>query len=218
MPTVAADIRESVAHMPAASALALDGVDWDEYQAVLEELESRPGVRVTYDRGRLDIVTTSAGHERWKEFVQNVVRAVCQELGVDMESYGGMTQQSRRHMRGAEADTCFYIANAERMRGRDAIDVTRDPPPDIVVEVDKASQSRRKLPVYATFGVPEVWRCFVRKNRVEMLQLRGDAYVPAPSSRFLPMLTGEVLARFVERSGKEGQTAALNAVGEWAKR
>ncbi len=218
MPTAAATIRKSVEHMPPASVLALDGVAWDEYLAILEDLESRPGVRVTYDRGRLDVVTTSAGHERWKEFIQDVVRAVCQARGIAMESYGGMTQQSRRHLQGAEADTCFYIAEADRMRGRDEIDVTRDPPPDIVVEVDKASQSRRKLPIYATFGVPEVWRCLVRENRVEMLQLRGDAYVPAPSSRFLPMLTGEVLARFVERSGKEGQTAALNAVREWAKR
>jgi Uma2 family endonuclease len=215
MGTVAHSLMEAVEHLPPASVLVLDDVAWDDYELLLEALLERPGVRVTYDRGRLEIVTTSPGHERWKEFVLSLLRVLCQETNVNLESYGGTTWKRKRDRRGTEADTCFYVANAARMFGRDKIDIEADPPPDVSIEVDKSNQSLTKFPIYAAFGVPEIWRCDVRRKTVRMYELRGGSYVEIESSRSFPILNGSVLLKFVELSGTQGQTTALAAFREW---
>ncbi|MBI4471996.1 MAG: Uma2 family endonuclease, partial [Acidobacteria bacterium] len=211
------ELMDAVDHLPSASVLVLDDVSWEEYEEILVHLESRPSIRTTYDQGRLEIVTTSPVHEKWKEFILGLVRVVCQELNIAAESYGGFTQKKRKDEKGTEADTCFYIANAERMIGKDEIDINVDPPPDIVVEVDKANQSLRKFPIYATFGVPEIWRCDVRHKQIEIYELRDKKYVENPSSRFFPILTGAVLVDFIEQSRTIGQTAALAVFQEWIR-
>ena len=50
---------------------------------------SAPVMRVTYNHGRLEIVTTSAGHEAWKGFVLRLVHVLSEELEIDLESRGG---------------------------------------------------------------------------------------------------------------------------------
>jgi Uma2 family endonuclease len=211
------DVTAAVDHLPQASVLALDGISWAEYSRIGAELADRSRLRITYDRGRLEIVTTSPAHEKWKEFVQNVASRYCEEARLHMESCGGMTRASPRLERAVEPDTCFYIGNARRVIGNEEIDIERDPPPDVVVEVDKASQSLRKLPIYAAFGVPEIWRIDIRRERIEMLSLEHGAYVAIPRSRCLPLLTGEVLVRFFQDSRASGQIPALIAFRDWVR-
>ena len=218
MRTLSTDLRDAVDHLPEAAVLVLDAITWEEYEHVLENLAERSGIRVTYDQGRLEIVTTSAGHERWREFVQDLVSVLCQESGLNLESYGGTTWKRKRELKGTEADTCFYVGKAARMIGKDEIDLNLDPPPDLVVEIDKANQSLNKFPIYAAFGVPEIWRCDVKRTRVHIYKLRGTAYVEIPSSPSFPILTSAVLIQFIEQSRIQGQIAALAAFREWIKK
>jgi Uma2 family endonuclease len=212
------DLREAVDHLPDAAVLVLDGITWDDYEQALSDLEDRPGVQVTYKQGRLEIVTTSSEHEQWKEFVLRLVQILCEELGLNLQSYGGTTWKRKRDLKGTEADTCFYVANAQRVIGKRQIDLLVDPPPDIVVEIDKSNQSLNKFPIYATFDVPEIWRCDVKRNEVRMYELNdAKSYVEIPSSRSFPILTNSVLADFIEQSRTEGQMAALAAFRHWLK-
>src|SRR5262249_31014285 len=43
--------------------LLLHGVPWSAYVAIGEALKDRPGLRLTYDRGRLEFMTLSPEHE-----------------------------------------------------------------------------------------------------------------------------------------------------------
>jgi Uma2 family endonuclease len=215
--TLLTQISDAVEHLPEAAVLALDGLSWEEYEQISEELAQRPSIRITYDRGRLEVVTTSSPHERWKEFIQDLVSTFCQERAIAMESCGGFTQKRKRDKKATEADTCFYLANAREVIGKDEINLEVDPSPDIVVEVDKANQSKHKFPIYATFGVPEIWRCDLRRKRIEMYELRDNAYVEIEASRFLPRLSPAVLLEFLAKSNSEGQIAALNAFRAWVR-
>jgi len=217
MRTEATNIRGVVDHLPPAATLVIGEVSWDEYLGLLEELDDRPGLRVTYDQGRLEIVTTSFRHEQWKEFILGLVRVISDELNIPIESAGGATQKRMQDAKGTEPDTCFYVTNAHRVIGKEDIDLEVDPPPDIVVEVDKSSQSLRKFPIYLAFGVPEIWRYDGDRARVEIYQIREGAYVGTQSSRFFPILTTDVLLDFLERSKTEGQTAALAAFRNWMR-
>ena len=78
-------------------------------------------------------------------------------------------------------------------------------------EIDKSNQSLNKFPIYAAFRVPEIWRYLVRRKRLEMYELVDNAYVEIQASRFSPILTSATLARFIEQSAKNGQTAAIKA-------
>ena len=217
MGRVVTDLLEALDHLPDAAVLVLDGVSWEDYEQILEDLAERPSIRTTYDQGRLEIVTTSAPHERWKVFIELLVGAIAEEYGIAVESCGGMTQKRKRDHKGTEADTCFYVANAEAIIGKDDINLESDPPPDIVVEVDKANQSLHKFRIYAMFRVPEIWRCDIRRNRIEMYKLGDNSYTETDSSRSFPVLTPEVLAKFIEQRKTEGQTAALASFRAWLR-
>jgi Uma2 family endonuclease len=213
------DFREAVDHLPEAAVLVLDGISWDDYELLLEDFEDRPSVRVTYNQGRLEIVTTSSEHEDWKEFILRLVQVLCEELGLNLQSYGGTTWKRKRDLKGTEPDTCFYVANAQQVIGKRRIDLLVDPPPDVVVEIDKSDQSLNKFPIYATFGVPEIWRCDVKRNSVQIYELSdAKSYVEIPSSRSFPTLTNDVLADFIKQSRTAGQMAALVAFRRWLKK
>ena len=48
--------------------------------------------------------------------------------------------------KGAEPDECFYVQNASAVIGKEEeIDLRYDPPPDIVVEVDRTSASLEQV-------------------------------------------------------------------------
>ena len=72
----------------------------------------------------------------------------------DWEEFGSTTFRNRAKKVGLEADTCFYIQNAQKMRSR-MRDLTVDPPPDLAIEVDVTSKTT--LGVYEALEVPELW-------------------------------------------------------------
>jgi Uma2 family endonuclease len=211
------DVAAAVEHLPPAAVLTLDDVSWEGYELILEEFDERPALRITYDQGRLDIVTTSRAHERRHVFISRMICAIADELNIDVEGIGGTTEKSKRHQKGTEPDASFYIGSLERTIGKEELNLETDAPPDLVIEIDKSNQSLRKLPIYAAFGVPEVWRYVVRGKKAEICQLIDKTYVECSASRFFPVLTTSILARFVEQSAAEGQPAALKAFRRWLK-
>ena len=92
-----------------------------------------------------------------------------------------------------------------------------EPPPDIAVEIDTTHESLIKFPVYAALRVPEIWHYNSRRTSAVIYDLHNESYVEIPASRFFPILTGSVLADFIEQSKAQGQRAALSAFRKWIK-
>lgn len=103
------------------------------------------------------------------------------------------------------------------MAGKEKINLETEPAPDLVIEVDQSNQSLRKFPIYAAFGVREVCRYLVRQKKAEIYELQDKTDAPISVSRFFPLLTATVLARFFEQSTSEGQTVAIKAFRRWIK-
>jgi Uma2 family endonuclease len=136
-------------------------------------------------------------------------------MDLTLETAGSTTFKDEQLAMGAEPDTCFYVQNATSVIGKDSIDLMTDPPPDVVVEIDIWSESTGKMGFYAAIGVPEFWRYDKRQLRIYHLSEQG--YVEAPASLAFPLLTGEVLTRFLEQSKGEGQSATLRAFRKWLR-
>src|SRR5207237_1623370 len=94
-------------------------------------------------------------------------------------------------------DEIFWIANAPRMAGRRRLDLRRDPPPDLAVEVDVTHGSLNRLQIYAALGVPELWRLKGKKLTFYVLAADG-AYAEAAVSRAFPLLAPGDLLPFIE--------------------
>lgn len=210
MPTQAASTYlEAIRHLPVGSALIIPDVSWAEYEALLAELGDGYAVRVTYDQGRLEIVSPSGKHEKWKEFILRVAGVLADELGTGLESFGSTTFKHEGLQQGAEPDTCFYVQHATQVIGKDELDLAVDLPPDVVVEIDVSHSSKRKLTFYAKLGVPEVWR--YDGQHAFMYQRSGAGYTEIPASVAFPAFTAEELTVLLRQLKAEGQQTILEA-------
>lgn len=203
------------ANPPTDQRVVLHNVSWETYERLLADHADRSAPRLTYDRGELEIMSPSAEHERLNRRVAQLVLAVAEEAGIEAEDLGSTTFRSEEAERGFEPDTCFYIQNEPAVRGKDRIDLTVDPPPDVVVEIDITSPSIHRLPIYARLGVPEVWR--YDGTRFTICVLEGTGYAEAATSAALPSLTGSALSELIEKSKSTGRTAWLREVRQWAR-
>lgn len=122
-----AEYLEAIDHLPPGAILLVSDVTWEEYEGLLEDLSGRPGVRVAYDEGRLEIMRPSAEHEEYKDFILRLVGILCEELDMELEPRGSTTWKRRKVRKGAEPDTCFYVASAQKIIGKRKIDLESDP-------------------------------------------------------------------------------------------
>ena len=212
MSTLTISYLDIVERLPAGALLRLQNVGWDEYEHLLSQMGTLPGRRVSYDCGRLVIMSPLPEHEEYKETIYCMARALSEELSVNLESRGQATFKSKLLAKGVEPGTCFYVQNAARIIGRRTIELGKDPPPDVVVEIDTTNESPDKFRIYAALGVPEIWR--YDGEQAYFYQLAGAEYQAMEKSVAFPPLAATDLARFVGLSKTEGQTAALAAFRE----
>jgi Uma2 family endonuclease len=206
---------EAIEHLPTGATLRIPHVRWEDYDQLLAELGDDYHVRVSYDCGCLEVMSSLPEHEEFADVVRSIAREITRKLGVKLETRGSMTLRSAWHSKGAEPDTCFYVQNAARIIGKRSLDFDTDPPPDIVVEIDLTNASQSKFAIYAALRVPEIW-CY-DGSQAYFYHLAGEQYVETSHSQTFPFLTSTVLAQFIEQSKTEGQDAALDVAREWVR-
>jgi Uma2 family endonuclease len=193
----------------------LKGISWETYERLLSEHEESSGTHFIYDQGMLEIMILSLKHEKLKHVLALLVELLAAELGIDIEGAGSTTFRREDLARGFEPDASFYLENVEYIRQKDEIDLTNDPPPDLVIEVDLSSLSLDKFPIFAAVGVGEIWH--YAGERVAIFVLADGNYVERAESRALPTVTGEALTHFVETGQTLKRTVWLRQVREWVR-
>src|SRR5256885_4320844 len=153
-----------------------DNVSWYEYERILRDPEMMRK-RMTYDEGRLVIMSPLPRHEHEKSLIGRMIQMLTFELDIPICTLGNTTWRRKQLRKGLEPDECYYIQNEPKVRGRDRISLTRDPPPDLVVEVEVTHHPINKLSIYEALGVPEVWWYSGKKLRVFHLTEHGYEHV-----------------------------------------
>lgn len=194
--------------------VVLHNVSWDTYERLLADDEERIVPRIAYDRGVMELVTPSMPHEEDAGVIARVVEIVTAVLDIPIRSVGGTTFRRGDLERGFEPDASFYIQNEWRIRGKREVDLAVDPPPDVVLEMEMSRSALNKLPLFASMGIPEVWRC--DGERVAIWIHESESYGEALRSLAIPVLTRDVLTRFLTLSRTELSPAWFRAVSEWA--
>ncbi|MEG4252175.1 Uma2 family endonuclease [Microcoleus sp. AT3-A2] len=197
------------------SGILLKNISWKTYESLLNELTQQGGIRLTYDRGNLEIMTPLAPHEKYKKILGRFVESVSDELNVEICSLGSLTCRREDLARGLEPDQCYYIQNENVVWDKEQIDLNQDPPPDLVVEIDVTSSSIDRLSLYASLGVPEVWR--YDGNRLIIYQLEAQEYTERDVSPTFPFLSQVEMLRFLELRRTTKENALIRLFREWVR-
>jgi Uma2 family endonuclease len=195
--------------------IILRGVSWATYERLLADFQDSHAAHFAYDRGVLEIMAPSFEHEKINRLIHSLFEVIAAEFDVDFENAGSTTFKREDLARGFEPDTCFYVRDVKRVRGKKKLDLSVDPPPDLLIEIDISSPSLNKFPLYAQIGVSEVWRYDGAALTIFVLE-KGE-YLAQKESRALPGLTGEALVRFIEESRDLTRPDWLRRVREWAQ-
>ena len=178
--------------------LLLTGISYDDFVRLAEWRDEvrRWNVRLAYDRGKLEIMVVTNAHERFRKIVAILIETWIEATGGDYLPSGQLTHRREDLQRGFEPDEYYYIQNWRAVSGIREIDFTKDPPPDLAVEAEVSRTVLDRLPIYAAFKIPEVWRYDGEQLIVLLLQSDGT-HRESSASRALPTLPLAELPRFL---------------------
>jgi Uma2 family endonuclease len=173
-------------------------IGWDAYEKINEALNEHH-VRSTYDRGDLELISPLPIHERVKIWFGDLLRELVQELDFPFQNMGHTTLRRRDQDRGLEPDDCFYLASLTRVADWNTLNLDRDPPPDLALEVDVTTNCLDRMGVYAGLGIPEVWRFDGEEWHIHLLGEKGE-YQEASVSLSFPYLPVEEMTSLMRES------------------
>jgi Uma2 family endonuclease len=193
----------------------LQNISWQTFKAMLADMGCERNKRLAYDNGIIEIMTPLMPHENSNRLIEGFVLVLCEEFGLEVKSAGSLTMTRDDLERGAEPDSSYYIQNELLVRNKENIDLSTDPPPDLVLEVEYSRSKIDKLALYASMEVPEFWR--YNGNVLRIYALNSGQYSQSNNSQtFVPVPVTEI-PRFIQESKKIGQIAATRAFRTWVR-
>jgi Uma2 family endonuclease len=162
--------------------ILIDELSWREFKAV-EQLLSRPGVRLSFLDGVLEIRRMPGRkHETAKQRISTLVDLYLEYAGIDFTPTGSVTLESETGRVKREADLSYELGPNREF-------------PDLAVEVVVTSGGINKLEAYKRREIPEVW--FWENGDLRMYSLGADGYAEVDRSFVLPDLDIVLLVRCI---------------------
>jgi Uma2 family endonuclease len=200
---------------PGGRGFVLRDVPWSDYLKMLQILGERH-VHVTYSQGTMEVRMPSQRHEQAAQILGLFIPRLAEEMEIDYEPLGMTTWRRPDLEKGLESDQCYYIRNQAVVRRREELDLERDPPPDLAVEVDITSSSLNRMEIYAALRVPEVWRYDGRRLTIYLLQPNGR-YRSSPTSLSFPGLRPADVERFIDQGLTTPKLQWTRELRDWVR-
>lgn len=179
----------------------------DHYLKAVQGQSGNP--RIKCDGRSILLVSPGSPHERSADWLDSLVKEVITEFQIPARPFASTFYRLPRHQSGVMPDKSYYIQNVGRIRGvRKKIDLTVDPPPDLVIEVSDTNDTSRSLAICRALLVPEVWIYKVRSGVVLILHLETTVqekprYVNRSRSLALPFLGIDDITPWAEDSDED---------------
>ncbi|QLE55800.1 Uma2 family endonuclease [Nostoc sp. TCL26-01] len=194
--------------------LLLEDVSWQQFENILAELGEHRAAKISYSHGFLEIMVPLPEHEKAKEIIGDMVKILLEARQIAFESLGSTTLKNEGMTQAVEPDACFYIQNQAAVIGKNRLDMSINPPPDLAIEIDLTS--RTQLENYQILGVPELWR--YGKQGLQINVLQAGKYVESnfsPTFPDIPII--ELINQYVQQSQVSGRTQAIQALRNWVR-
>ncbi len=206
---------------PSEKRLVLENISWQQYEALLFDLNRDRRARLTYAHGRLEMMTPLQEHERCHKLVESFILVLADEMNLAVEGFEAPTLKRLDLQLGTEPDTAYYIQQARQMRGHTHIDLMADPSPDLILEVSLNKSTIDKFPLYAAMGIPEVWRYVSKpgedffKGVFQIFCIEADHYHETETGYAFPFLPVGQIRLFIDQSDTLGLMSALRTLRQW---
>jgi len=189
------------------------GLSWQNYLTIRGSLSRNRSARMTYDQGKLEITMPLQIHEFSARLIELFIRILVVELGLNMVTMGSTTLEREDLKRSPEPDNAYYIQNQPLVAGR-IVDLSKDPSPDLVVEVDITHTDIDKLRLYASMKIPEFWRYNGKVWRI--YYLTGSAYEEVEASPTFPKVPKQKLYEFLA-AAQQDEVEAEQQLRAWVR-
>ncbi|RUT08839.1 hypothetical protein DSM106972_008920 [Dulcicalothrix desertica PCC 7102] len=187
--------------------VTLQPVSWQRFEAILDELGEKRSSRIAYANGILEIMAPLPEHERTKVILADLVKILLKFKKLAWEPLGSTTFKRQNMTAGIEPDDCFYIQNYKAVIGKERIDLSIDPPPDLALETDVTSKTATDA--YKALGVPELWIYEAPQLKVKILV--NGKYIDSSSSQIFPDINiVQIIPQYIQRALIVGVSQALN--------
>lgn len=193
----------------------LENISWQTFKAMLDEMGSQRKNRIAYDSGIIEIMTPLMPHENSNRIIEVFIGVMCEEMGLEIKRTGSLTLTRDDLERGGEPDSSYYIQNESRVREKDNIDLEKDPPPDLVLEVEYSRSAINKLNLYASMNIPEFWRFDGKTMR--LYALVGKQYTEVEISPTFHPIPIKEIPRFLQQAKKNGENATTREFRAWVR-
>ncbi len=181
----------------------LESVRWETF---IELAEQRRGSvpRMVYDKGFLEMMSPRRQHESIGGLIGRLIETFSEVMEIEVQSVASTTFKRKDLQKAFEADESYYVTHAEQIRPKEEVDLSVDPPPDLVIEIEITSSAIEKLKLFAAMEVPEVWRH--DGESLSMFRLTAGTYETIASSHELPGLSATTIDWYVRRRFEIGET------------
>ncbi|MGB7439512.1 MAG: Uma2 family endonuclease [Coleofasciculaceae cyanobacterium] len=184
----------------------LQPVSWQRFEAILAQIGERRSSRIAYANSILEIMVPLPEHERSKVLIADLVKVLLKAEKRRWEPLGSTTFKREGMAAGIEPDDCFYIQNCKAVIGKNRLDLSVDPPPDLALETDVTSKT--ELAAYQALQVPELW--IYSGDKLTINVLRRGRYIDSETSPTFPSLAvREIIPQFVQRAREVGVSQSL---------
>lgn len=214
MQTVSQMTLQELVTMQVNQKLIMQGIGWDFYEQLLKDFEGSNALHFAFDNGILEVKVPLGKHEVPIRLLADLISTICVEKEINVKNFGSTTFRKRAKAKGIEPDTAFYIQNEAKVRGLLNLDLSRNPPPDLAIEVDVTSPSLDKFPIYAGLGIAEIW--LYKGEKVEFFKLVGEKYQKVDYSVALPILSSEKATEFLQKGFDEIYNKWIKEIRNWA--
>lgn len=181
---------------------------WKDYQMLMEQRGDKANPRIKYRPGEILLMSPLPKHGREANLIADLIKILLDHLGQNYEAFTPMTMDLPE-ISGLELDYSFYINNWEAAVGKERINWSKEPPPDLALEIDVTSYT--DVNDYLPYRVPEVW--LYKKNQLLIYALDGDRYTLASSSRYFSNFNlQEILAECLEIANSQSTSLAMRVL------
>ena len=187
----------------------------------LRENQENYHLRMTYDQGALELMSPSARHEGFSRIFDLIISVWAEELNIPVRGLRQMTCKREDVAKGLEPDDCYYVQSEPAMRNKLEVDLAVDLPPDLAIEVEISRSPIKKMPIYASLGIRELWRYDGQILRI--YELVDGQYQSRETSRCFPGFPVAKAEEVLQKIGAVDDTTLvrrLPAVGAgevWAR-
>lgn len=195
--------------------LILQPVSWQRLSQILVELEQNRSFRIAYADKVLEIMAPLGDEERAKVVIANLLELSLKFQEKSWNSFGSTTLESESGGVAIEPDNCFYIQNHQEVAGKKKLNLTQQPPPDLVIDTDGVSIN--KVAAYQKLRVPELW--IYAAGTLKIYILVNSEYMEFNTSPNFPDIpVAKIVPQFVERANIFGVPKALEEFESYLKK